>query len=693
MADLTASFCVEGREILQALASGLLTLEKSPTNAAALATCLRLAHTLKGSGRIVGQLPIADMAHTLEDALLPLREHAEEAESEYFTDLLRIVDRMREGIEKIESELAAKAALAQERPVVRPRVGIDGDVLETVRVEIAEMDRLWEGLSEATVQLGPLHAVKDTLLHAVQIVTSLQESVGTNQVGDPALLWGRFRATVDSLTTTLVLAEQTMTPSLSRIEREIDDVRGQASTLRLFPVSAIFGTLELAMRDTAAVLDKPVTFIASGGDAKLEGHILLAVRDALLHVIRNAVDHGIESAYERSAANKPAMGTIRLDVVRHGRRVEFRCRDDGRGVDPDKVRAAIVNRGRLTQEQAAALSTEDVYSFLFETGFSTAERVTEISGRGVGLDVVRVVANRLRGHATVHSEAGQGTEITIDVPMSLSAMTVLSVLVGQRTLLIPFDAVRRTLRLSGEEVVRNAEGESILYEQRAIPFVALHAVLGLPPVPNEVRKAWTVVIVHAGSKWFALGADSLVDTLDIVVKPLPPGVDAAASIAGAAFDSHGDPVLVLDPMGLDVVRADEGQTQSSPALARAPRLPILVIDDSLTTRMLEQSILEAAGYSVDLSASAEDALRRAQSRTYGLFIVDVEMPGMNGYEFTRITRADPRLSSIPVIMVTSLSTAESRQRGLDAGASEYIVKGDFDQKHFVRKVTELLGPA
>jgi len=691
MTDLTASFCIEAREILQALTSELLALEKSPTNAAALATCLRLVHTLKGSGRIVGQFTIADMAHTLEDALLPLRDNADEAESEYFTDLLRIVTRMRENIENIESELAAKSS--GDDAASRPRGGIHGDVLETVRVEIAEMDRLWEGLSEATIQLGPLHAVKDNLAHAMQSASSLQESLRTNHGGDPALFWGRFRATVDSLATTLTIAQQTMTPTLSRLERELEDVRGQAGTLRLFPVGTIFGTLELAMRDAAALLDKPVSFVVSGSDAKLEGHILLSIRDALLHVIRNAVDHGIESADERLAAGKPAMGTIRLDVVHHGRRVEFRCHDDGRGVDPNKVRAAIVARGRLTQEQAAALSTADVFSFLFDTGLSTAERVTEISGRGVGLDVVRAVANRFRGQATIHSELGQGTEVTIDVPMSLSAITVLSVAVGPRTVLIPFDAVRRTLRAGVHDVVRNSEGESILYEQRAIPFIALHTVLGLPPLVNEVRKSWTIVVVHAGSKWYALGADSLVDTLDIVVKPLPPGVDAASSIAGAAFDSHGDPVLVLDPMGLDIVRSDDVQRQTGPAPARSARLPILVIDDSLTTRMLEQSILEAAGYSVDLSASAEDALRRAQSRTYGLFIVDVEMPGMNGYEFTRATRADPRLSSIPVIMVTSLSSADSRQRGLDAGASEYIVKGDFDQKHFVRKVTELLGPA
>jgi two-component system chemotaxis sensor kinase CheA len=249
------------------------------------------------------------------------------------------------------------------------------------------------------------------------------------------------------------------------------------------------------------------------------------------------------------------------------------------------------------------------------------------------------------------------------------------------------------MRITSDTIVRNAEGESILFEQRAIPFLALRNVLEIPHNANERNTTWTVVIIQAGSKWTALGADSLLDTIDIVVKPLPRGADAAQSIAGAAFDSHGDPLLVVDPFGIDGARGVTAPTPIRSLPVMASRLPILVIDDSLTTRMLEQSILEAAGYNVEVSASAEDAIRRAQSRRYGLFIVDVEMPGMNGYDFTRQTRSDPNLASIPVIMVTSLSTAEDRKRGLDAGASDYIVKGDFDQKHFVQKVAELFGAA
>lgn len=688
MADLLSAFRVEGRETIASLTRELLALEKAPGDPQALATCLRLAHNLKGTARVVQQFGIGDMAHTLEEALLPLRNGQEQAESEYFSDLLRIVARMRESLDRLDEEL--QAGRAAEGRAKTQQVTTDGELFDTVRVNISEMDRLLEGLSEAAIQLGPLRAVEDSLHDAAQTLTSLQASLHSGKVGDQALLWGRFRSTVDALTTTVVQAGQTMAPSLSRLEQELETVRERASTLRLLPVRSIFGTLELTMRDAAGLLGKAVQFEVSGGDVSLEGHILLSVRDALLHVIRNAVDHGLESPGEREFVKKPAVGTISLNVVRHGRRVEFRCRDDGRGIDPEKVRATILASGRLAREKVAALTSDELFAFLFETGVSTADRVTEISGRGVGLDVVRAVANRLRGQASIESELGRGTTITIDVPMSLSAMKVLSVSVGRDTVLIPLDAVRHTLRLQHGEIVRNSEGESILYEDGAIPFVELRSVIGSSPTP-ERRATWTVIVVQAGSKVFALGADALLETLDIVVKPLPAGVDAPPSIAGAAFDSKGDPVLVLEPMGLHAIRPEVIRTEARPAAASPQRLPILVIDDSLTTRMLEQSILEAAGYVVDLSASAEDALRRAQAKKYGLFIVDVEMPGMNGYEFTRITRADPHFASIPVIMVTSLATADDRQRGLDAGASAYIVKGDFDQKYFVDKVAELLG--
>ncbi len=692
MDELLHFFRQEAREITSSLTSQLLALEKNPADPEPLKQCLRSAHTLKGTARVVRQVQIGEMAHMLEDALAPLRDGGE-VESEYISDLLRIVDRIQEMVGALDQDTSAEDQTGPQAPGNAPKPSADGDALETVRVGISEMDGLLEGLSEAAIQIGPLHEAEDTVRQAALVASSLQELLRNGSSLDQTHMLGRARAAADELCTALAHIERTMSPSLSRLEREVESVRSRASTLRLLPVSAILGTLELAVRDTAQTLGKAVNFVASGSDVKLEGHILLSVRDALLHMIRNAVDHGIEGDEQRFDAGKPLAGEIQLAVMRQGRRVIFECRDDGRGIDIDNVRRTAIKNGRLTHAQAAALTRDEALGLLFEAGVSTAKEVTEISGRGVGLDVVQSVAKRLRGKATISSEVGRGTVITIDVPVSLSAMSVLAVEVDETTVLIPIDAVRKTLLLNRKDIAKRSDGDHIIHEERAISFVPLGSIMGTSQASTDSRNTWTVVVVQSASKWFALGADRLRAAMDVVVKPLPSGIDASAVIAGAAFDSQGDPLLVLDPMALDGTSTAVTRMADASVTTQARRLPILVIDDSLTTRMLEQSILEAAGYTVDLCASADEAIRKAQTRNYGLFICDVEMPGMNGFEFTAATRADPKLCTIPVIMVTSLATPENRKRGMDAGASDYIVKGDFDQKHFVLKVAELLGAA
>ena len=689
MKELEEFFRAEARELVDGLTHDLLVLERTPDDISTLNRCLRLAHTLKGAARVVRQMRIGEMAHTIEDALTPFRDGEEQISSEYVSDLLRILERIRETLVELGIEPGPEGAEARADGSGRPAAA--DERLETVRIDIADMDALLEGLSEAAIQLGPLETGVDAVRHAQRLAGALRETLeeGTGRVADRALL-ARLRATVDEMVATLGHAERDMGAGLGRIEREIGEVQARASTLRLVPVGAILGALELSTRDAADALGKMATFEASGGDVRLEGHILSAVREALLHVIRNAVDHGIEPAEERIAHGKPAAGKVRLEIVRRGRRVAFRCRDDGRGIDFDRVVRAAVDRGLVDARAAESLDRDKALSLVVLAGVSTSEEVTEISGRGVGLDVVREVAERLKGELRITSELGEGTFIELEVPVSLSSMPVLSVLLGSTTVLVPLDAVRGTRRVLAGELLTSPDGERILFGERAVPFVPLGPLLGVM-ARNEERASWSAVIVQAGGQWTALGVDRLLGTMDIVVKPLPKAAGAPPGVAGAAFDAQGDPILVLDPATLSSGVRGVARKDVASVPAKRPRLPILVIDDSLTTRMLEQSILESAGYEVDLCASGEEGLRKARTRRYGLFIVDVEMPGMNGFEFTAASRADAALRDVPVIIVTSLASPRDRERGREAGASAYIVKGEFDQNNFVGKVAELLG--
>jgi two-component system chemotaxis sensor kinase CheA len=255
--------------------------------------------------------------------------------------------------------------------------------------------------------------------------------------------------------------------------------------------------------------------------------------------------------------------------------------------------------------------------------------------------------------------------------------------VADRVLLVPLDTIVATARLGPTSLAVGGDESTLLHDGAALPFRSLADWLG----STERRSPRIAVIVRTTGGHVGIAADALLGTRDVVVRPLPRAAGASPLVAGVAFDSHGDPELVLDPEGLLAVSAMGDTSDADGAVARR----ILVIDDSLTTRMLEQSILEAAGYEVDVASSAEEGLAKAKGALYGLIVVDVEMPGMNGYQFTEETRRDPKLQAIPVVMVTSLASEESRRRGKEAGASAYIVKGEFNQGGFLRTIGELLG--
>jgi two-component system chemotaxis sensor kinase CheA len=408
-----------------------------------------------------------------------------------------------------------------------------------------------------------------------------------------------------------------------------------------------------------------------------------------LHVVRNAVAHGIEKREERTRAGKAAKGRIELCVERRDHRVAFVCRDDGRGIDVGDVRRVAVQRGIVGAAEAKALSEQAARDLLFLPGFSTSHEVTGLSGRGVGLDVVRETARRFKGEATIASERGRMTCVELRLPVSMSSLTALLVEIGGDVLAIPLEAACGARQVDDGNIVRTGASESIVVDDEVVPFAPLARLLGRTGPQARSRARWSALVLRAEGRSGAVGVDRFRGTREFVMKPLPELAGAIPLVLGASLDADGNAQLMLDPAALleaaRVVR--EITNEHSPA----QRPPILVIDDSLTTRMLEKSILESAGYRVDLATSAEEALEMARRHRYGLFVCDVEMPGMDGYGFVATTRADAVLRETPVIMVTSLSSAEDRKRGIDAGASEFIVKGDFDQGRLLEHIRALIG--
>jgi two-component system chemotaxis sensor kinase CheA len=449
----------------------------------------------------------------------------------------------------------------------------------------------------------------------------------------------------------------------------------------------MFVLLERTARDAAATLGKQVRFETKGGDVRLDADVLSIVQGALVQAVRNAVAHGIETESERALAGKPPAGIVRLEIERRGGQVAFRCRDDGRGIDRQAVRRAAAARG-MPAAEAARLSDDALIQLLLRGGITTSPSVTAVSGRGIGLDIVREAAARLGGQVAVTSQPGRGTTVEIAAPVSLSSLEALVVEAGDCTAAIPLEAIRRIVRLAPGDVARTAEGRSIVFEGKVIPFAPLSEPLraGARAVDREAGDA-TAVIVEGPAGCAALGVTRLRGAETVIVQPLPEGSGADAVVAGASLDAEGNPQLVLYPEALVVAAA------RACGLARpAPRVrpPVLVVDDSLTTRMLEQSILELAGYEVDLAVSAEEGLEKAARRRYALFLVDVEMPGMDGFSFIAATQQDPALRDIPAVLVTSRDAPEDRARGSRVGAKGYIVKTEFDQTELLDRIGKLV---
>jgi two-component system chemotaxis sensor kinase CheA len=671
-------FRLEVRELLDQLGEALLELERSQHSAAAIQRLLRLAHTLKGAARVVKQVEIADQAHGIEDELSAFRAFDASAPPELIEAITGRVDRI--------GALAGALAPAEGAPApAREDAPPADEALRTVRTDIAEMDALLEGVAEAHVLLHGLRPAAQMIERSQHLAGLLLEQLDARGAGRPGpVAQTQAHSTAVELRNRLGGLERSLSGAVEQIDRELRQLRVVAEQLRLVSASTLFTTLERTARETARAMGKQVTFEAKGGDIRLDAHVLAGVQNALIQIVRNAVAHGIEAEPERLAAHKPSAGRITLNVARRGRKIVFECRDDGRGVDLDAVRRIAASRGP-SGAQVEQFGAEELVRLLLRGGITTSTAVTETSGRGVGLDVVREAIERLAGEVVFHTEAGQGVTFELVVPLSLAAVEALVVEVGERAVTIPFDAVRQSMLVGAADVSRTATGSAIIYKDAAIPFVSLPRLL--TGIQAHAERSWPVVIVAGAGGLAAVGVDRLLGSARVVVRPLPDSAPASAIVAGASLDAEGNPQLMLEPDGL-VAEARQGD--ASDLHRTAVRLPVLVIDDSLTTRMLEQSILESAGYEVELATSAEEGLEKARRTPHGVFLVDVEMPGMDGFTFVERTRLDPTLRDTPAILVTSRDAPEDRQRGLDAGARGYIVKGQFDQAELLKKIRELM---
>lgn len=685
-------FRVEARELLDGLQRGLDALAAGGHAADQVPGLLRVAHTLKGAARVVKLTSISDLAHRLEELIEPDRAAAAPLPAGKTASLRELTGAIASALVQIDqpaSPAAAApagpaAAAANPAPAAAPPAPL---LLDTIRLQVAEVDAVLAGVTETATELAALRTDFRSFEQSARQARLLAALAGRQRLATTAYETAvRIQTDASDLAAGFEAVRQRTLSRVERLSRSLRHLHEETGRLRLLPTDILWTFIERTVHDAAQTLGKRVRLETGSRTPRLDTPVFAGLQEALLHLVRNAVAHGIEPEAARIAAGKPPEGLVRVRIGHGISRLAITCEDDGAGIDPAAVHRAARAKGWSVAgdpgDMAAAIG------LISRGGVTTTTHATEISGRGVGLDAVRNAAARLGGELSIASTPGRGTTMTLDIPVALSTLEVLAAESAGSQVVLPLESVVRVVRTEASAVHEAAQREELHLEREVLPYASLHRFLPLAATKSARRRRHlTAIIIRGENGLAALGVDRLLGVAEAIVRPLPALVDTAAHVTGVSPLAGGPPRLVLDAQAL--ARAVDG-IGTEVAEAGAIRAPILVTDDSLTTRMLEQSILESAGYTVDTAVSGEDALEKLRQKRYGLMLCDVEMPGMDGFAVIEQVRRDPLLRTLPAILVTSRESREDRQRGLAAGADDYVVKGDFDQRRLLQRIRELL---
>ncbi|MCU0661625.1 MAG: Hpt domain-containing protein [Myxococcota bacterium] len=552
-------------------------------------------------------------------------------------------------------------------------------------------------LFEANLQI---EAVEGDLRLSLQSSMELAEMLGALQWQLQGTGYEEELYPLSERAQSLSIHLRTSAKKFEQDERNLAKLIGSAQEelrkIRLAPVSTIFVTIRRQVREVAKVTGRKVELYLGGGEYAVDRKVLEAIEDPMVHSLRNAIDHGIEPPEERRAAGKPEVGRVSV-VARHtGDAVELTIADDGRGIDPEKVREALIDRKRLTTEQAANLTGDQILDYLFESGFSTHKGVTQVSGRGVGLDVVKFTVERLGGEVRLESRLGEGTAITMRLPLAMSTVRCLLVRVAGRMMAVPASNVEKVIVPTREMLKYVGGAEVIEFDGQNVPMGSLAELLELSSgVAEFSQDSRVVIMVRFGERRFAFVIEELVEYTQLILKPLGDLLERVPNISGLSVLGTGELTLVLNPA--DLVRNAGGVRReavrpifTAPEVETADVTTILVVDDSIATRTLEKTLLESAGFNVLTASDGYKALDVLATHRVHLVLSDVQMPNMGGIELTRTIKSRPNMQHLPVVLVTSLGSDEDKSHGMAAGADAYIVKKELTQSELINTINQLL---
>lgn len=475
----------------------------------------------------------------------------------------------------------------------------------------------------------------------------------------------------------------------------VDNLLDEVKKVMMFPFSTLLEAFPKIVRDLARDHGKEVVLALRGAELEIDRRILEEMKDPLLHLVRNGISHGIELPLERERKQKPRRGKLSISITPREGRAEVVVSDDGAGIDAEQLRSTLARLGVLTIERAAEMSDAELLPFVFQSGVSTSQIITEISGRGLGLAIVREKVEKLGGSISFESDSTRGTSFRIVLPLSVATFRGILIRVSERLFVIPAIHVERAVRAKREDVSTVQNKEIIDLNGRSISLSRLGALLELNGENLLLPEQLQAVVVTVGEQSVAFLVDEVLNEREVLMKRLGPQLSRVRNIAGATLLGSGKVVPILNVP--DLIKSATRGAAAKPIPAVAARLApqtqvrrILVVEDSITSRTLMKNILESAGYDVMTAVDGVDALAQLKSGRFDVVVSDVDMPRLNGFELTAKIRADKELAELPVVLVTALGSREDRERGIDVGASAYIVKGSFDQSDLLKTVQRFI---
>ncbi len=740
--ELISIFKSELSEQSQVMTEGLLKLEKNNLSDdeyhKTIDAIFRSAHNIKGASKGIGVTDVGDISHHLETLFSSFRDKTKTVTPDIIDICLDAVDKlelaMQAYIEKtplpfdlqtilnglaqgsvgqavasttvskpstVASKVAKPKKIAPEDRQLESSVGSR----ESIRVSIDNLDRVSALMEEIQVNKIAIGENYKKFSNIALKIKKLDKIWKESQVDSACLdyassdsqkkMLGMGNDEVIEIQTSTEQLNKIMQTRLNELTLLSNSLQDEIRMLRLVPANTLFRNFPRLVRSLAHDLHKKVELEIKGDDVKMDKMVLESLYDPLIHLLRNAIDHGIESLEVRNKNGKTNTPMISMNVVDEGNEILITIHDNGAGIDISKVKKTAESKNILSTTEMNLMQERDILDLIFRPGFSTKDIITSVSGRGIGLDVVKSNITDIKGSVSVETELGKGTTFYLRVPLTLSSERGLMVRAYGQSFVIPTSSIERVLTLNPQEVVEVEASQAVMLDGIPIPLRTLATLLDLKKADVVRSQQVSIVVIKKGWHTLALLVDEIMGEFEIVIKPLQSPLTNMNCIAGGTLSSSGSVIIVLNTSDIIKTALDAGRSarvaldeNSTVRIESKPH--VLVVDDSITTRALEQNILENKGYKVTVAVNGKDAWELLQRQAFALLITDINMPIMDGFSLTERVKQNEKLRDLPVVIVTSLGSDAEKKRGIEVGANAYIVKNEFESDALLEIVSQLI---